>query len=254
MSTKARVVIADTNNDFCNSTKMFLKSKGYDVCSAVTDGFELLTAISKMAPDVVCMDITLPVMDGLKVISEANKLDLKKKPSFIIMTSFLSDEVMRCAASLGVSYFIPKPFESETLLEKLESCVGLKNESGIPLKMTGINLERKITEMILDVGVPAHIKGYHYLRTGIKMSVEDNAMLDGITKVLYPAIAKAYNTTPSRVERAIRHAIEVAWDRGNLETLHDMFGYSINTAKGKPTNSEFIAMISDKLRLQLKGA
>ena len=116
------------------------------------------------------------------------------------------------------------------------------------------NLERRITELILDVGIPAHIKGYHYLRSAIQMTVEDNSMLSGITKVLYPNIAKKYETTPSRVERAIRHAIEVAWDRGNIDTLHKLFGYSINTTKGKPTNSEFIAMISDKLRLQMKTA
>lgn len=120
--------------------------------------------------------------------------------------------------------------------------------------LTSQNLERRITELILDVGIPAHIKGYHYLRSAIQMTVEDNTMLNGITKVLYPNIAKKYETTPSRVERAIRHAIEVAWDRGNIDTLHKLFGYSINTAKGKPTNSEFIAMISDKLRLQMKTA
>ena len=120
--------------------------------------------------------------------------------------------------------------------------------------LTSQNLERRITELILDVGIPAHIKGYHYLRSAIQMTVEDNSMLSGITKVLYPNIAKKYETTPSRVERAIRHAIEVAWDRGNIDTLHKLFGYSINTTKGKPTNSEFIAMISDKLRLQMKTA
>ena len=248
MDRKIKVIIADTNQDYCKKVRNALEKNGINVCTTVGDGYELLTAIAKERPDVVCLDTALPVIDGLKVIGEATKLGLTELPKFIIITSFANDEIMRSAAKAGASYFIPKPFEEENLIERIKQCCISTNAT------PKMNLEKSITEMILDVGIPAHIKGYHYLRTAIKLSVEDNSILSGVTKVLYPTVAKTYNTTTSRVERAIRHAIEVAWDRGNLETLHKMFGYSINTAKGKPTNSEFIAMIADKLRLQLKQA
>lgn len=248
MDRKIKVIIADTNQEYCSKVRNTLEKNSINVCTMVGDGYELLTAIAKEQPDVVCLDTALPVIDGLKVIGETAKLGLTELPKFIIITSFANDEIMRSAAKAGASYFIPKPFEEENLIERIKQCCISTNAT------PKMNLEKSITEMILDVGIPAHIKGYHYLRTAIKLSVEDNSMLSGVTKVLYPTVAKSYNTTASRVERAIRHAIEVAWDRGNLETLHKMFGYSINTAKGKPTNSEFIAMIADKLRLQLKQA
>ncbi len=250
MDRQKKVIIADANRDYCNETAKVLTENGFEVSATVHDGYELLAAIGSINPDVVCLDTALPVMDGLKVISEAQRLKLERKPKFIIITSFANDEVMGDAAKAGASYFIPKPFDTVNLIERIRQCTEEKQV----LAMRGANLEKCITEMILDVGIPAHIKGYHYLRTAITLSVEDNTMLSGVTKVLYPTVAKTYNTTSSRVERAIRHAIEVAWDRGNLETLHTMFGYSVNTAKGKPTNSEFIAMIADKLRLQQKLA
>ena len=248
MDRKIKVITADTNQEYCKSIKETLEKSGINVCAAVSDGYELLSAITKEHPDVVCLDTALPVIDGLKVIGETAKLGLPTLPKFIVITSFANDEIMRNAAKAGASYFIPKPFEEESLIERIKQCCITAPTA------PKMSLEKSITEMILDVGIPAHIKGYHYLRTAIKLSVEDNSMLSGVTKILYPTVAKTYNTTASRVERAIRHAIEVAWDRGNLETLHTMFGYSVNTAKGKPTNSEFIAMISDKLRLQLNEA
>lgn len=260
MDNKIKVAIADTNAEFNASTSEFLRQKGFDVCVTATDGYELLNAISEMKPDVVLLDTALPVIDGLKVMRETENLNLDQPPSFIVITSFANDGIMRSAAKSGAAHFIPKPFDPDMLCERICQCC----QTSMPMKpsaspltqkpLTSQNLERRITELILDVGIPAHIKGYHYLRSAIQMTVEDNTMLNGITKVLYPNIAKKYETTPSRVERAIRHAIEVAWVRGNIDTLHKLFGYSINTAKGKPTNSEFIAMISDKLRLQMKTA
>ncbi len=252
MDSKIKVIIADTNQELCNNIKKLLTDNGFEVCATVSDGYELLTAIAKDKPDVVCLDTALPIIDGLKVIGETEKLGLERLPKFIVITSFANDEIMRSAAKAGASYFIPKPFEEENLIDRLKQCTTHSNIINIQNKKN--SLERQITDIILDVGIPAHIKGYHYLRAAIKLSVEDGSMLSGVTKILYPTVAKMYNTTSSRVERAIRHAIEVAWDRGNLETLHTMFGYSINTAKGKPTNSEFIAMIADKLCLQQKQA
>ncbi len=252
MDRKIKIIVADTNEAFSQSIKSLLQNNGYEVCAGVGDGYELLKAITDFCPDIVCMDTALPIMDGLKVISEARKLHIDKQPKYIVITSFANDEAMRNAAKAGASYFIPKPFEEENLLDRIKQCIA--NNPVIDISNRKNDLERQITDIILDVGIPAHIKGYHYLRAAIKLSVEDNTMLSGITKVLYPTVAKMYNTTSSRVERAIRHAIEVAWDRGNLETLHRMFGYSVNTVKGKPTNSEFIAMIADSLCLQLKQA
>lgn len=259
MDGKIKVAIADTNASYCENMAELLRQNGFDVCAIESDGYELLAAISQTEPNVVLLDTALPVIDGLKVMRETEKLHLAQQPAFIVLTSFANDGIMRSAAKLGAAHFIPKPFDPDTLCERIrQSCQtgpSVKSSQGsLSTRVSSLSIEQRVTDVILDVGIPAHIKGYHYLRSAIQMTVEDNAMLSGVTKVLYPTIAKMYETTPSRVERAIRHAIEVAWDRGNIDTLHNLFGYSINTSKGKPTNSEFIAMISDKLRLSLKTA
>jgi len=224
MSTKTKIAIANASEDFLSNTKRLLVDNGFDVCATVYDGFELLTAIAQTKPDVVCLDNTLPVMDGLKVVSETAKLGLAKLPVFIVISNFANDEIMRAAAQAGVSYFISKPFDPNMLVERINQSLEAPHiRNYTPSSLRGVSLERQITEGILDVGVPAHIKGYHYLREGIRLTVEDNAMMNGITKVLYPTIAKEFDTTSSRVERAIRHAIEVAWDRGNLDTLRHIW-------------------------------
>lgn len=251
MEKKVKVVIADANIRFCRSLSEMLTEKGFEVSATATDGSKLLEVMEETDPQVVLLDVALPIVDGFQVIREAEKRE--KPPAFIFVTGFTSEAVMRDAAHSGAAYFIPKPFDPDTLCEKIRRCVE-KEPKSVPEILDPSRLEMRITEIILDVGIPAHIKGYRYLRTAITMAVSDISMMSGVTKVLYPTIARQYDTTPSRVERAIRHAIEVAWDRGNIDTLQSLFGYSVNTAKGKPTNSEFIAMIADKLRLQLKTA
>ena len=254
MENTIKVIIADAGFEFCERTAALLRDKGFDVCATETDGSRLLQSIEKWQPQVVLLDLALPSLDGFQVIRQTEKLSLPHPPAFIILTSFTSNDVMRDAAQSGASYFILKPFDVQAMCDRIVQCAAPGTESDIPGQIDPAKLEVRITEVILDVGIPAHIKGYRYLRSAIMMAVNDTSMMSGVTKILNPPIAEQYATTPSRVERAIRHAIEVAWDRGNIDTLHSLFGYSINTAKGKPTNSEFIAMIADKLRLSMKSA
>ena len=254
MENTIKVIIADASFEFCERTARQLQDKGFDVCATETDGSRLLQSIEKCQPQVVVLDLALPSLDGFQVIRQVEKLGLAHPPAFIILTSFTSNDVMRDAAQSGASYFILKPFDLQAICERITQCAAPRSYLDPVSGVDPTKLEIRITEVILDVGIPAHIKGYRYLRTAIMMTVNDSSMMSSVTKILYPTIAEQYSTTPSRVERAIRHAIEVAWDRGNIDTLHNLFGYSINTAKGKPTNSEFIAMIADKLRLSMKSA
>lgn len=254
MENTIKVIIADAGQEFCDRTAQLLRDKGFDICATETDGSRLLQSIEKHQPQVVILDLALPSLDGFQVIRQTEKLHLQNPPAFIVLTSFTSNDVMRDAAQSGVSYFILKPFDVQAMCERIVQCAAPCAEADKTGHIDPAKLEVRITEVILDVGIPAHIKGYRYLRSAIMMAVNDISMMSGVTKILYPTIAEQYATTPSRVERAIRHAIEVAWDRGNIDTLHSLFGYSINTSKGKPTNSEFIAMIADKLRLSMKSA
>ncbi len=254
MENTIKVILADAGEEFCERTALMLRDKGFDVCATETDGNRLLHSIEMYQPQVVILDLALRSLDGFQVIRQTESLHLPHPPAFIILTSFTSNDVMRDAAQSGASYFILKPFDIQALCDRITQCAVSVNREDRPGEIDPAKLEVRITEVILDVGIPAHIKGYRYLRSAIMMAVNDISMMSGVTKILYPTIAEQYSTTPSRVERAIRHAIEVAWDRGNIDTLHNLFGYSINTAKGKPTNSEFIAMIADKLRLSMKSA
>jgi len=259
MERKIKVILADSHADFCRVCGDILIANGFEVAGSTADGNEVLRLIEQCHPDVVLMDLVLSGMDGLQVLSEAAHLSLEKWPTFIIMTCFNSEEAMRTSSKLGASFYLLKPFSYDMLVERIRQSVleyshQPQSAHRIPVKPERPDLETQVTKIILDVGIPAHIKGYQYLRTGIMMAINDQDVLNAVTKVLYPNIAKKYRTTSSRVERAIRHAIEVAWDRGNIDTLQSLFGYSIKTSKGKPTNSEFIAMISDNLRLSLKTA
>ena len=257
------VAIADDNEQIRqNLQEIISKEKDMTLVGSASDGLDALSMIRTSHPDVVLLDIIMPKMDGLKVLEEINKDESSlKKPAFIILTALGQEEVMEEAIGLGAEYVILKPFERTSLIKKIRQ---IKNGKLLSDQEKFIKLEEEhqdekyrleiiVTNVIHEIGVPAHIKGYQYLRDSIIMSVNDMDILNSITKQLYPTIAKMHNTTPSRVERAIRHAIEVAWNRGKMDTINELFGYSIQAGKGKPTNSEFIALIADKIRLEYKG-
>lgn len=236
-----------------------------DVIGTAKNGEDIYKIIKEKEPDVVLLDIVMPKLDGLGVLDKVNQdKTIKKLPTFIMVSAIGQDRVTEDAFNLGADYYIMKPFDENMIISRIKRAKREPTEKqnqqmsmltmNLPKKeeKTEADLETDVTEIIHEVGVPAHIKGYQYLRDAIVMSVKDMDMLNSITKVLYPTIAKKYQTTPSRVERAIRHAIEVAWSRGRMDTLDDMFGYTINRGKGKPTNSEFIALITDRIRLDYK--
>lgn len=262
MEGKLSVVVADDNDRIVSLLSDLLSTdEDINIVGTAKNGQEAYDIIRKEKPDVVLLDIIMPKLDGLSVMDKINKDDtLDKHPTFVVMSAVGQEAITEDAFNLGANYFIMKPFDHGSLLERMKL---LKTPSSMMAnqckiasmiskkpEMTKNDLEIMVTEFIHEVGVPAHIKGYQYLRDAIIMTVNDSQMLGAITKILYPEIAKKHKTTSSRVERAIRHAIEVAWSRGRIETIEEMFGYTINTGKGKPTNSEFIALISDKIRLQ----
>lgn len=261
---KIRVVIADDNKEFSEILKEYIDSQDdIEVIGMAGDGFEAFDLISNLLPDVVILDIIMPHLDGLGVIERINTTPLKKRPIFIILSAVGQDRITQRALALGAEYYVVKPFDMEVLVSRIKQLKGFSKfktpKSGYQADIKNINivaekrdLEVEVTNIMHEIGVPAHIKGYQYLRDAIMMVVKDLDVINSITKQLYPAIAKDYSTTPSRVERAIRHAIEVAWNRGRIEAINSIFGYTINMGKGKPTNSEFIAMIADKLRIELK--
>ena len=228
------------------------------------NGEEIIGFIKDKEPDVVLLDIIMPKLDGLTVMEKVNQdTEIKKKPAFIVITAVGQEGITEDAFNLGANYYIMKPFDNNTLLNRIKYVrtnmgrhpavnKNVKNSTHSKQEDVKLGLESDVTEIIHDIGIPAHIKGYQYLRDAIMMSVEDMDMLNCITKVLYPTIAKKYQTTSSRVERAIRHAIEVAWSRGQIDTIDSLFGYTVSNGKGKPTNSEFIALIADKIRLEYK--
>ncbi len=249
-----KIILADDNLDFCDNLHVQLKNyTGMDIVGRARDGADLLQQISEKAPDVVVTDAMLPKKDGLSVIRAARELPLKKTPAFYVLSSFSSDSMMAEAMALKVHYFTLKPCDLNDLAKRIAA-----GGTAAPLSAPGktvppeVELEMRVTGIIHDIGVPAHIKGYQYLREAIIMTVNDMDIINAITKVLYPTVAKRYKTTSSRVERAIRHAIEVAWDRGDVEVLNGFFGYTVSNIKGKPTNSEFISMIADRIRLEQK--
>lgn len=262
MQKKVSIVIADDNKEFRLILHDFLKSKNcFDIVDIAEDGLKAVESVEKYEPDILILDIIMPHLDGLGVLEKLHKKELKKFPKVIILSAVGHDKVTQRAINMGVDYYIIKPFNFESFAERLlqisefeSSRVQNKNKEIVYNEKVNseLSLEVKITEILHEVGVPAHIKGYQYLRTSIIEVINNIELLGAITKELYPSIAAMYCTTPSRVERAIRHAIEVAWTRGKIETINNIFGYTIHNNKGKPTNSEFIAMIADKLRLEQK--
>jgi len=260
---KIKILIADDNRDFCDILNEYLSTQeDFEVVGIAKDGLEAVEYISKKLPDVLILDIIMPHLDGLGVMERINSMVLEKYPRVIVLSAVGQDKITQRAIELGADYYVVKPFDFEIFMKRLRQISGIntiepksKKYIDIPKETTmgidnGVSMEAKITNIIHEIGVPAHIKGYLYLREAISMVIDDVELLGAVTKELYPNIAKKYNTTPSRVERAIRHAIEVAWSRGKVETINSIFGYTVHTDKGKPTNSEFIAMVADKLRLE----
>ena len=254
MDKRTTVFIADNTEDFCTGLIDALgKSEGFQVLGTANDGEQAIARIAQLKPDVLVLDLMLSKRDGIGVLKAISAMD--KRPVTLATSGFVTDYVASAAANLGARYLMLKPCDMTALVERLEEIRGGENlrktSSRRPEKT---NIETMVTSIIHEIGVPAHIKGYQYLREAIIIAVNDMDVINAITKVLYPQVAKTFQTTPSRVERAIRHAIEVAWDRGDLDTLQRFFGYTVSNTKGKPTNSEFIALIADKLQLQLKSA
>ena len=255
MKTSLKVLIADSSEEFCIVLKETLqKADGFEVVGTAADGEEALQMLDSCQPDAMILDLMLAKKDGISVMKAAAAME--KKPKMLVTTSFATDYVVNTAAALGAQYLMIKPCDLTALVDRLEELRGNEETMKPALLRKGQpepNIETMVTNIIHEIGVPAHIKGYQYLREAIIIAVGDMDVINAITKVLYPQVAKTFSTTPSRVERAIRHAIEVAWDRGDLDTLQRFFGYTVSNTKGKPTNSEFIALIADKLQLQLKN-
>ena len=259
-SEKIKVLIVDDNKDFCDILNEYLeRQQDIQVIGVAQDGLNAIELIEEKIPDVVVLDIIMPHLDGLGVLEKLNNMNLKKFPKIIILSAVGQDKITQRAINLGADYYVIKPFDFEVFIDRIrqtaneESCSNSKKRpsSGTHTSLITNNtsLEADITNIIHEIGVPAHIKGYLYLREAITMVVNNVELLSAVTKELYPSIAKRFNTTPSRVERAIRHAIEVAWSRGKVDTINNLFGYTVHNDKGKPTNSEFIAMVADKLRI-----
>ena len=262
---KIQVMIADDNKEFGDILSEYLSTQlDIEVVGIARDGLEALDMIAGKMPDIAILDIIMPHLDGLGVLEKVNSLGLKKRPLFIILSAVGQDKITQRALALGAEYYIVKPFDMDVLVSRIRQLKDSGNPQVIRLDCSGNckpshraplhrNLEVEVTNVMHEIGVPAHIKGYQYLRDAIMMVVNNLEIINSITKQLYPSIAREYNTTPSRVERAIRHAIEVAWSRGQIDAIDSLFGYTVSVGKGKPTNSEFIAMIADKLRLEMKA-
>ena len=271
MSEKITILVADDNNDFTATLSSYLEQEDeMEIIGIARDGNEAYDMVLELQPDIILLDMIMPHLDGLGVLEKIADTDMEKRPLSIILSAVGQDKITQKAIALGAQYYIVKPFDINVLVKRMKELKNyqpaqFKNFITREIKNQYIdiapekkkdqeNLEALVTNVIHEVGVPAHIKGYQYLREAIMMVIRDTEVINQITKQLYPEIAGKYHTTPSRVERAIRHAIEVAWGRGQADTVENIFGYTVSANRGKPTNSEFIAMIADKLRLELKSA
>ena len=266
MRVKIKLVIADSDDGEGRQLAEYLDQQGdVEVTRICRNGYSTLDAVKELKPDMLLLDLILPGMDGIAVLEDVKALEYA--PSVIVTSALDNSRMINCACALGADFYMCKPYELHNVHERIVQIGGKQNYSlqnletgnrmnvseSVLCRSSRYSMEAKVTNTIRTLGIPAHIKGYQYLREAIIMSVNNMDMLNSITKVLYPGIAKKFQTTPSRVERAIRHAIEVAWSRGKMDTLDDLFGYTISNGKGKPTNSEFIALITDKIRLQMKS-
>ena len=262
---KTKILIADDNKDFCDMLEHRLNQEAdFEVVAVAADGTQAYQKIFDTQPDIALIDSFMPRLDGLGLLEKLNALPPAKRPVFILLSSLCHEKISQRAFELGADYYIVKPFDMDSLISRIRQFqqgaqrrpIAAASASAVleaPEGQSAYQLEAKVTAILHDIGVPAHIRGYHYMREAIIMAVNDMDVLNYITKELYPSIAKKCNTTPSRVERAIRHAIEVAWSRGKVDFIDSLFGYTVSKNKGKPTNSEFIALIADKLRLEQKA-
>ena len=257
MDNRKKVLIGDDSSDFGMIYQNKLKEKGYDVILTKRDGAQILNVIEQQHPDLVVMSTLMTSIDAVHVLNALKKSN--NMTNFIVTSAFNNGIIEKQIMENDHCYYMLEPFEISVLLDQIDQMCGVTSEEKLPSakqhgEITLQQLEVDITGIIHQIGVPAHIKGYHYLREAILLSVQDNQMINSVTKQLYPLVAKKFGTTASRVERAIRHAIEVAWDRGDVDVLNSYFGYTIQNSRGKPTNSEFIAMIADKIRMQVRLA
>ena len=250
-----RVMIADDNKEFCELVQEYVEEQDdMQLVSVAYNGMEVLEKIDTALPDVLVLDIIMPHLDGLGVLEKLVERPVDKRPKVIMLTAFGQESITQRVVDLGADYYILKPFNLDVLINRIRQLAGSGYVPKRTIQVKAKSLDVEVTNIIHQIGVPAHIKGYLYLREAILMVIHDVDLLGAVTKELYPLIAEKYNTTPSRVERAIRHAIEVAWSRGNVEVVNSLFGYTIDVNRGKPTNSEFIAMIADKLRVENKAS
>jgi two-component system, response regulator, stage 0 sporulation protein A len=254
MNKQIKLLIADDNREFCELLKEFISQEDdLNLVGIANNGVEALEIINDQKPDVVVLDIIMPHLDGIGVLEKLGQGQLPHRPKVIMLTAFGQESITQRAVELGADYYILKPFDFTVLATRIRQLADGENVTNYtPIKTR--NLDVAVTNVIHEMGVPAHVKGYQYLRDAILMVIEEVNLLGAVTKELYPMIAQKYTTTPSRVERAIRHAIELAWDRGNVEMMSKFFGYTINLERGKPTNSEFIAMVADKLRISSRAS
>ncbi len=258
MERKIKTLISDDTAEIYEVCARELAGYGVELYAAPKDGMKLLDEISRIQPQVVIMDVFMASLDGMAVLNALDKLGQEDRPGIIVVSSFASQKLEQNVLAAGADCFITRPFDYGKLAMKIHELSRVQNRTSAkrvqsPFAAGDKSLEVTITEIIHQIGVPAHIKGYHFLRYAIMTAVENPDIINAVTKQLYPAVAKHFETTSSRVERAIRHAIEVAWDRGDVDVLNSYFGYTIHTSRGKPTNSEFIALIADKLQLQKKN-
>lgn len=256
MNDKIKILIGDDSAQYGVNCAAALRTSGFFVITRPKDGMAIFDAITGEAPDVAVIDAVMPNLDAIALIKKISASSYKK-PIFIVTSSYENSFIEQQVMQAGASYFMIRPFDVKMLGDRIRALLDIDSDISVNMPVhrnSHPNLEIIVTDMIHQIGVPAHIKGYHYLREAIILSVGDKEMLESVTKLLYPAVAKKFSTTPSRVERAIRHAIEIAWDRGDLDILNSFFGYTVNTGKGKPTNSEFIALITDKICLKYKSA
>lgn len=253
MGNKINVMIADDNKEFCEIVReYFSRLDDFNLCGVAHNGNEALQLIEENEPDVVLLDIIMPHLDGIGVLERVGQMNLSRRPKFMVVSTLGQEAMTQRTVQLGADYYLLKPFDLNVLETRIRQLLNGRPGAG-QLTPRGRNLDVEVTKIIHQIGVPAHVKGYQYLRDAILLVIEDMGLLGAVTKELYPMIARKYQTTPSRVERAIRHAIELAWDRGNVDMINRFFGYTVKMDKGKPTNSEFIAIIADRIRIDSKG-
>jgi two-component system, response regulator, stage 0 sporulation protein A len=264
-----KVLIGDDNRDFCELLRSYVEGqRDLELTGVANNGTEVLEAIAKVIPDVIILDIIMPHLDGIGVLERLNHMNLPVRPKVIMLTAFGQENITQKVLEMGADYYVLKPFNLEVLGTRIRQLAGVSpSPATSPASVSAKaedrptympqrtrSLDNDVTTIIHEIGIPAHIKGYRYLREAIMMVVNRVDLLGCVTKELYPSIARDHSTTPSRVERAIRHAIEVAWSRGNVEVINGLFGHTVNRERGKPTNSEFIAMVADKLRMDSKAS